>query len=134
MYDRPEIAHLDRQLVSHDATAFMQLRWGPMRHHHPNFGVVRFEPRETGRPSLYVSTAVSRGKRRRSFVALDEPGHPRPLRLLTALAWWYRQVAMVLPSAGVVMPLVQPWSHGKHQTHVVVARDPRPDGRPTGKG
>ena len=122
MYDRQEIAFLDERLASHRASAFCQLRWGPMATRRPNFGVVRFEPRGGEAPSLYVTTAVSRGRRRRSFVALVEPGGRRPLRFLTALAWWHSGVAMATPIPGAVMPLCEPWSNGRDETHVVLSR------------
>lgn len=131
MYDRPEVALLDDALSSHRATRFGTMLTGPMRHRDRRFGVVTFEPYDPAGPTLYLSTAVTRGSRSTSFFALsDEPerGH---VETLTLLAW--RHVEGTLPplEAGTVVPIGRPWLPRSPLSWVLVS-PPYPLG-PTGQ-
>lgn len=120
MYDRPEISFLDDRLASHRARAFTQLLWGPMHRQNPGFGVVRFEAEEGG-PDLLVTTAITRGHTRRSFVSLDDTPGARPVSTLTAFAWWYVQAHVPAPPPGGIVPIGEPWVPGSNLTHVAVS-------------
>jgi len=109
VYDRPEVALLDDALASHRATRFGMMLTGPMRRRDKRFGVVTFEPYDPAGPTLYLSTAITRGTRSTSFFALaDRParGH---VETLTLMAWRHLEGTLPPLQAGTVVPIGRPW-------------------------
>jgi hypothetical protein len=121
LYDFPEIDFLDRRLASHTARGIRRLTKGPMRRERPRFGVVRFEPHEAGRPELLVTTAVARGRHRRSFVCVTRDFSGHLAEVMTAIAWWHMQPHVRALTAGTIMPIGRPWAPGNERTHVLVS-------------
>lgn len=92
-----------------------------MRHARPGFGVVRFEPHDPSRPELLVTTAVARGRRRRSFVCVTNDFSGHLAEVMTAIAWWHLQSHVEALVAGTIVPIGKPWAPGSSRTNVLVS-------------
>lgn len=121
VYDFPEIDFLDRHLISHDARAIRRMLKGPMRRERPRFGVVRFESR-IGGPDLLVTTALARGRNRRSFVCVSRNPSGHLVETLTAIAWLHMQSHQRALRPGTLVPIGRPWEPGSSSTHVLVSQ------------